>query len=229
MLPQQFPSVQAAILMAPEELAEFLLRYLRAEPDGVPRHHRGNVLNRLADQGGAEFGKACAEAWSWLERAGLLIYSVTARNDGVFEPSRRARLVSDSHAFADLRQATLFSRELLHPVIAEQSYGLFLIGKYDLAVFAAFKALEIRVSEKSQCDGHGTDLMRKAFKSDGGPLTDPAAPAAEREAIAHLFAGAFGTFRNPVGHRNVTYRDAFEPAALLTLASHLMRMVEGAE
>lgn len=226
MPPQQFPAVQAALLMAPEVLAEFLLDHLRTQPDGVPRHHRGNMLGRLAEQGGAEFGEACAEAWSWLERAGLLVYSVTARNDGVFELSRRARSLKTRGNFADVRQAALFSRELLHPVIAEQSYGLFLVGKYDLAVFAAFKAIEISVAKKSQCVGQGTDLMRQAFKPGSGPLTDLGAQTSEQEAVAHLFAGSFGTFRNPVGHRNVTYRDAFEPAALLALASHLMRMVD---
>jgi hypothetical protein len=49
----------------------------------------------------------------------------------------------------------------------------------------------------------GVALMRKAFDKSTGPLTDMSNPEAEREALAHLFAGAIGSYKNPHSHRTV--------------------------
>jgi hypothetical protein len=43
----------------------------------------------------------------------------------------------------------------------------------------------------------GVDLMRAALNEDTGALTDTAAVKAERQALSHLFAGAFGHGRKP--------------------------------
>ena len=67
--------------------------------------------------------------------------------------------------------------------------------------------------------------MRKAFDSKKGLLRDQSRPDAEREALAHLFAGAIGLYKNPHSHRTVklTAREAQEQVAL---ASHLLRIVD---
>lgn len=174
--------------------------------------HRGNVLDRLAEQGGRPFAEACAEAWAWLERTGFLIFSLTGSHEGVFELSRRARAVGSPSDFERLRQAAMLPREMLHPGIAVDASGLFIVGKFELAVFAAFKAVEVAVATKSGCEGQGVSLMRAAFRPDTGLLSDKKAYAGEQEAMMHLFAGAMGSFRNPVGHREVRYMDAREPA-----------------
>ena len=49
----------------------------------------------------------------------------------------------------------------------------------------------------------GTDLMREAFDAKRGSLTDNSLSVAEREAWAHVFAGAIGLFKNPMSHRDV--------------------------
>jgi hypothetical protein len=69
-------------------------------------------------------------------------------------------------------------------------------------------------------------LMRKAFDSKSGPLRDPGLPSAEREALAHLFAGAIGSYKNPHSHRRVNI-DAGEAVEMIMLANHLIRGVEG--
>ncbi len=41
--------------------------------------------------------------------------------------------------------------------------------------------------------------MRAALGTNG-PLSDSTIPKAEQEAMAHLFAGAFGLYRNSMAH-----------------------------
>ena len=68
--------------------------------------------------------------------------------------------------------------------------------------------------------------MRKAFDKNDGPLTDMNQPEAEREALAHLFAGAIGSYKNPHSHRTVSITDATEAQEMVMLASHLLRIVD---
>ena len=72
--------------------------------------------------------------------------------------------------------------------------------------------------------------MRTAFASaknefKGGPLTDRTLPIPEQEAMAHLFAGAFGVYRNSTGHRYVPTSPG-EAAEVIILASQLLRIVD---
>ncbi|MBN8918919.1 MAG: TIGR02391 family protein [Rhizobiales bacterium] len=105
---------------------------------------------------------------------------------------------------------------------------LFHRAQYDTAVFVAMKGVEIAVREASGLTSElGVALMRKAFDKNSGPLRDVNALEGEREARAHFFAGAIGSYKNPHSHRNVALDDADEAAEIITLANHLLRIVEG--
>lgn len=70
--------------------------------------------------------------------------------------------------------------------------------------------------------------MRKAFDKTNGPLSlsDQQQPDAEREALAHLFSGAIGSYKNPHSHRTVTITDPNEAQEMVIIASHLLRIVD---
>ena len=71
-------------------------------------------------------------------------------------------------------------------------------------------------------------MMREAFHREDGPLTDLSLETAEREAVGHLFAGAYGYFRNPNAHHDVPLNSAIEALEIVLLANHLLRIVDAA-
>ena len=89
-------------------------------------------------------------------------------------------------------------RELLHKLIEDDALIEIERGveHHPVAIFKAFKAVEIAVRDASGlADGDvGVKLMQKAF-NPGGPLADPERESGEQAAIASLFAGAIGTYK----------------------------------
>ncbi len=134
----------------------------------------------------------------------------------------------DDQAFNDFREAVAFPKSLLHPAFADKVWLSLARGDYDEAVFAAFKTVEVAVRNAAGLapTDIGTALMRRAFDKASGPLTDLSLPESEREALAHLFAGAIGSYKNPHSHRTVTIADGREAQEMVMLASHLLRIVD---
>ena len=141
--------------------------------------------------------------------------------------TKRGHEALQAQSFASHRIANLLPKGLLHPRLVPDVWSAFVRGKYDSAVFEAHRQVEIAVRQASGVPAKhvGVDLMRKAFHPDTGPLTDPDALPAEREALMHLFSGAIGSYKNPYSHRLVEIepKDSVE---MIILASHLLSIVD---
>lgn len=233
------PDAEAVLALEPEELAGKLLFILR--------QHGGNMFNfgnMEAELGnsvvpGAELypraqwapiGIALREAAAWLSAQGLVIpaESTNGRN-GWCVLSRRAQRFQDAREFASYTAARRVPRENLHPRIGNSVWMAFMRNEFDVAAFLAMKAVEVAVREVSGLSDKdlGVTLMRKAFDKNTGPLSDKTMDEGEREARAHLFAGAIGTFKNPQSHRDVDLSDPAEAAEIVMLANLLLRIVDG--
>jgi hypothetical protein len=69
--------------------------------------------------------------------------------------------------------------ELLQPALTERVWPQFLRGDHDVAIFQAFKEVEVAIRKAANVKGAGypddlvgTTLMRRAFHPESGPLTD---------------------------------------------------------
>ena len=93
-------------------------------------------------------------------------------------------------------------------------------------MFQAAKGVEVAVKKKSRVDKIGVPLMRSAFHSKTGPLTDKNAEEGERLARASLFAGFIGSYKNPGSHRDVNLEDPLEAMQVVLFASHLLSIID---
>lgn len=235
-LRQQIPDPSVLLSLQPEELAAVLLPILRktsANHQGkVSGYNFCNELNQFQEVYPRQFvpaiSRAIMEAWNWMTNNGLLARSPEdPQGDWIFL-TRTSEKLQAPIDFEMFRKATLLSPKLLHPRIAELAWPTFIRGKYDTAVFEAFKEVEIAVRTACQYDAKaiGVPLMRQAFNVNDGPLTDKSLPEAERQALSDLFAGAIGSYKNPTSHRTVQIDDSLEAGEMLMLASHLLRIVD---
>ncbi|NBQ68821.1 MAG: TIGR02391 family protein [Nitrosomonadaceae bacterium] len=237
-LTSKIPDVDVLVALAPEELAGVVLRLaherlqngkihlqsLVSDIHGTLGISDGYPQNRRQD---AEL--ALAEAWNWLSVQGLLIPSLGINgNNGWMHLSRRARTILADDSFNTYTRSVAFPKSLLHPSIADQVWIDIIRGDIETAVFKAFREVEVAVRKAGQFADTdiGTALMRKAFDKTAGPLSNMQQPEAEREALAHLFAGAIGSYKNPHSHRTISISDATEAQEMVILASHLLRIVD---
>jgi uncharacterized protein (TIGR02391 family) len=234
-----FPTAEALLALKPDDLASVLLQLalkhrqtdggfwqesvtseplLTGEPDGYP-HHQRPAVEALIN-----------EAWNCLHRDGLIIPApgINGQNGYMVFTQDGQQAASSDDAMERIRAAKAFPKAMLHPSIADPVWSALMRGELSDAVHKAFRAVEEAVRDAGGYanDDLGVTLMRKAFDADKGPLSNQSHPKAEREALAHLFAGAIGSYKNPHSHRTVNLTDVREAQEQVVLASHLLRIVD---
>ncbi len=169
--------------------------------------------------------KALAAGWGYLEREGFI-----AEQPGkpshyfITERGKQIKRASDLNAF---RAAHSLPKYLLHPIIARKVELAFSNAEYDTAVFQALREVEVAVRAAGGFGPTdiGVPLMRKAFNPASGPLREELAIELEKTALADLFAGLIGSYKNPRSHRDVVL-DATEAVEIIVFASHLLKIVD---
>jgi uncharacterized protein (TIGR02391 family) len=244
-LSEILPDPEALIAFEPEELGIRLLPFLTI---GWPRHENLSLETLIILVNGhphapaqssasastyprhlnESIAEALREAWAWLEGSALLLPHPNYISGSMRALSRKAKRLGRETTYRQKISAGRVSKDSLHQDIREDVWGLYHRGKYDTAVFEAMKAVEIAVREAARLPANlvGVKLMRAAFASEGGPLTDDSVEPGERVARMELFAGAIGSYKNPQSHRKVALEDPDEAAEIIMLANHLLRIVE---
>jgi uncharacterized protein (TIGR02391 family) len=220
-----------------EERAHLLLKLAKAKrlspnnwfvPDLVVKVHRIEGYDELPypPQRAAEVDLALAEAWNWAQQQGFMI--PVPGQYGYMMLTTTGERVADETNLDSYLQAASFPESLIHPAIRQQVFSALRRGDYSVAIRNSFIAVEeaVRAAGGFAQNDVGERLMRAAFDKDRGPLSDPNQPEPERAALAHLFAGAFGYFRNAHSHRAVAISDPHEAREITVFASLLLRIVD---
>src|SRR5215470_7775064 len=117
----KMPDADDLLALEPEELAGLLLEELIPNPANRPDTlHRTNLLNSGAYVHGypnerhEDIRNALSEAWSWLEREGLLVHNPRHQGQwGWYMVTRRGMQVRNAVGLQEYRNANLLPKQLL--------------------------------------------------------------------------------------------------------------------
>lgn len=228
--------------LSPEELAGIVLReisrreerdghrWLTSANEGLQRQSFFNpsdaesLIHGLQGAELHETGQLLMEGWNWLECNGLI--AAWHGNPMYVNITRKGRAFLASPDTASLKRHTLLQAGIFHQELEGPIRSAFLRGEFRNAIEQAYSHLESRLRRCSPNPAlTAVPLARDVFKADGGTLTDPTLQPGEAKALADLFAGAMGWFRNLAAHRKLdaTEADAIEA---LALASYLLRYLD---
>jgi uncharacterized protein (TIGR02391 family) len=236
-----YPTAADLLAVEIEDLAPLLLKYARAtmqrgmfqrgsaNDKATGRDNPLTVESGYSNYDMPKIDAVFSETWAWIEREGLISSAPDYNGQiGWMIFTRKGEAVSDAADFARLRQIAALPKSLLHSSIAEKVWRTLMRNDLDDAVLFAFKAVEeaVRQAARFSSTDRGVPLMRKAFDKSNGPLSNQSDGEGQREHLAHLFAGAFGYFRNPNAHETVGLTDPQAAYEQIILASLLLRIVD---
>ncbi len=240
---QHIPEVDILIALQPEELGQILLKLIVAHsqngifnPNSITSdeslfgNHNFSGQQRYAVNRKYEVSIAVGEGWHWLELNMLIMPApdINGRNGYKVLTRRGRELVNSPERFGSFASAAAFPKHLLHPLIREDVWLKLARGDYADAVFKAFRTVEEQVRSAAGYghEKYGLELVRHAFRTTDGPLSRVADHKAEQDALANLFSGAIGMYKNPHSHRTVVMNNPEEAREMVMLASLLLRIID---
>jgi streptogramin lyase len=117
--------------------------------------------------------------------------------------------------------------EQIHPEIIKASKEIAQTGKFDDAIFAAFRVVEATIQERISSKSIGEALVADAL--DGtAPRINISSDARDQQGIRDLFSGALRNIRNDRGHKRAPFTpcESLESCVLyLSLASLLLHLL----
>lgn len=223
---------QTLLELHPADLGGFILQVLVPDPRSPDWNRRSFCTEAGKDfaDGKGQFredvAQACAEAWSWLEMNGLICQNYD-QDGGWYVATRRGAVAADREKLKALVKAEELPESFVHPTFLLHVRPLFLQGRFETAVFEAFKSLEIAIRDQSGLGPElvGVKLAVTAFRVEDGPLRSPVAEFGECQALMNLMQGAIGSYKNPASHRRVSIQ-VREAREMIIMASHLLNIVE---
>lgn len=224
-----FPKGEILVYLEPEEIGSFLLDYLCEMEDNREQLYCYNLSVQWALKIKTPdvdlIQRVIIETWQWLENEGLIAVGPSGGGHFVTRRGRRLRKKVDIEAYV---KGSFLNKNHLDEKLVQDVYPIYIRGDYDTSVFAAYKAVEVRVREKAGLppSEYGVDLMKAAFHPENGVLVDKNVLLSERQAICNLFLGIVGIFKNPASHRDVNYSDPQEVAEIILFANYLLRLTE---
>jgi len=231
------PSADAVLTLTPSQLDGVLLtciagRANNTDPIAAKYVYEDEIVGlypagvKATYQQRMAIDSALMEAWQRLLSSGLIMQA-PGQAPRMMTLTAKGRTAAGSVKFEEILVRQMLRREMLHVELQGAVYDNFAGGNYDTSVRDAFVQVEIAVREAAKLPVTlvGVKLMREAFNPAIGKLTDMALPVPERERMADLFAGAIGTFKNPLSHRKVGNTDPAPVIEELLFASRLLRFL----
>src|SRR5438309_580401 len=148
-----FPDAATLLALQPEELGDVILELAHADGSGPVLFSMPWAIEPLESPNNPQWPQhlrrrvrlAVAEV-AWLEHSGLIMRDPDQR-ESHRTLTRRGAQLQNRQVAAEYRAAAILPVGLLHPEILEKSHAAFIRGDHDLAVFTAFKAIEVAVRD----------------------------------------------------------------------------------